>query len=198
MPTIVLIVLPLMRGAALLGLVLVGCGASPPAARDGQGPKPGVGAFASLARCTSGAPPACPGSSCADNAAGAVDGKTVDLAACSTLDLAFTGGTILSKGSGADLAFHLGALAGLTRVEASGDGRSYVIIGFIAREAELPALTNKACAPVVESPTQVTLSLGACNTIAEGRFLRLSRDSSNAAWLTLDAVEALSFAPASP
>jgi len=199
---------------ALLGLALVaGCGASPPPARDLTGPNPVTGQFASLARCTSTAPPACPGVSCADNAAGKAgpDGKTVNLAACGTLDLVFTGGTILScpdqpldgvkSCPSADLRFYLGVLAGLTRVEASGDGQRYVIIGFIARKAELPPGTEKGCGPnwpEVDMPdtTTPTLSLGACNSLSEARFLRLSRDSGNPGALTVDAVEALTFKPA--
>ena len=118
MPTITFIMPPLLRrvriappprsarraraGAILALLLLVGCGASPPPGRDLRGQEwKSTGAFASLARCTSGIPP-CPGSSCAENAVGPSDGKTVDLRACATLDLVFTGGTILSRGGGAD------------------------------------------------------------------------------------------------
>jgi hypothetical protein len=127
---------------------------------------------------------------------GPSDGKTVDLRACATLDLVFTGGTVLSRGGGADLAFHLATLAGLTHVEASRDGQSYVVIGFIGREPDLPPGTSDGCASAMETPTMVTLSLGDCISISEARFLRLSRDTGSAGALVVDAVEALSFKPA--
>jgi hypothetical protein len=182
--------------ALLLAAPALGCEATPPAVADGQGSNPGKDRFASIARCSP--PPVCPGASCADNALGPPDGKIVDLGACATLDLAFTGGTITAT-KPADLALHLGgAVAGLTRVEASRDAMSYTVIGFVApRASDLPAGASATCAASVAGQV-ATLSLGSCNSLAQASFLRLTRDASNPGRLLIDAAEALSFAPLSP
>jgi hypothetical protein len=187
---------PSFATVALLGPLLAGCEATPPAAADGQGLTPGKDRFASIARCTPS--PICPGLSCADNAIGSPDGKTVDLEACGTLDLAFTGGTITAA-KPADLALHLGAaVAGLSRVEASRDGRTYTVIGFVAaRPSDLPSGITATCAASVAGQV-ATLSLGSCNSIAQASFLRVTRDTSIPGRSLIDAAEALSFAPLSP
>jgi hypothetical protein len=190
---------------AILATLFMACSADPPLRTDAQAADLGLGRFASLARCSpdpGAAEPACPGASCIDNARGAPDGKLVGLDLCPTIDLIFTGGTLVAQAprdSGPplfDLRLHLGSSSGLTRVEASFDGKLYLVVGFIAAKAsDLPAGTEASCAAALAGGT-ASLSLSRCNSISNATFLRLSRDDQVPGSATLDAAEAISFAAA--
>lgn len=186
------------RAPLLLAALLAACSAEPPPRADaGAGADLGLGRYASVARCSpdAGQPhPACPGPSCVENAVGAPDGKLVDLAACPTVDLVFTGGTIVAQSGPPDLRLQFGSGAGLTRIEASQDGKSYVVVGFVAANAgDLPAGTKESCAAPLTGGA-AAISLSRCNSIAKATFVRLSRDPDVPGAATLDAAEALSFA----
>ncbi len=189
----------LPRAAAALAVAaLAACEADPPTRADGAlAADLGLGKYAAVARCSPSAgakEPGCPGASCVENAIGAPDGKLVDLGACPTVDLVFTGGTIVAQSGPPDLRLHLGSSAGLTRVEASLDGKSYVVIGFVAAKAsDLPAGSKDSCAAQL-SGGAASLSLSRCNSISKATFVRLTRDEQVVGGATLDAAEALSFA----
>ncbi len=101
------------------------CSAAPPDDyRDGSmvgPPKAGQERFAWLVKCNK-APP-CPGPSCEDNAEGAPDTGTVDLAQCGTMDVAFYGAIVPTTPAGQpELTITFGKLGGTVRVEVSQDG----------------------------------------------------------------------------
>ena len=186
------------RAPLLLAALLAACSAEPPSRADVKIVADlGLGKFASVARCTPGpgqAQPPCPGPSCIDNAVGTPDGKLVDLGACPTIDLVFTGGTIVAQSGPPDLRLHLGSTSGLTRVEASLDGKLYVVVGFVAAKAsDLPVGTDESCAAQIAGGA-ASISLSRCNTISKATFVRLTRDEQVLGGATLDAAEALSFA----
>jgi hypothetical protein len=173
-------------------LLVGGCFAESPETSDGGLP-PGKGNRPSVATCTNPSGqkvPACPGSSCAQNALGAPDGKTVDLAQCEILDLVFTGGTIINDTKKApDLAFTLGSSAGSTRIGASADGVSFKVIAFIGK---LPAGTDSTCAAEL-SGGRALVYFERCETIAAASFIQLVRDTTVKGSATVDAVEGLNF-----
>lgn len=125
----------------------------------------------------------------------------VDLNACTTLDLVFSGGVIRATGvadagpGDFEILVTLGALTGLTRVEASVDGLKYVTIGYLADSPNrLPPKTPDTCLARA-SGTQAWLSLSLCNSITDVGFLRLANDRTSPGAAVIDAVEAISFAP---
>ncbi|MCC6750019.1 MAG: hypothetical protein IT371_20305 [Deltaproteobacteria bacterium] len=178
-------------GALVLLALTVGCQASPPAVDDGGAAAPPQGPYASVAHCTPvGQPERCPGAACGALATGRPDQRGVELAACGTLDAAFVGGTAVARVGTPDLAIHLGgSLSGLVRVEASEDGLRYVVAGFFP---SAPSGTVPDCRAVLQPP-RVLLDFDRCNSIANVRFLRLSRDPQVGGAPTIDAIEALSF-----
>ncbi len=191
-----------VANSMMLLVHLSGCQASPPPPHQGQGPGRSKGNYVSLVHCTppSGRPvPSCPSASCPNNVIGPPDGTTVDLSMCPTLDLIFTGGTIIGQipegATKGDITFTMGNVAGLSRVEASINGSDYIIIGFIAESSNslLPG-AKEHCAATV-SGNQASLFLTRCNPIANASFLRIIRDASVPGTMTIDAVEALSFKP---
>ena len=168
--------------------LVLGCTASEPAYGDGSVLPPVQGPYASLAICT----PAqsCPGPSCAANARGKPDGKTVDMTLCPTLELTFVG-TASTRGPEPDLALHVTSIAGLTRVEASRDALEFKVVGFVNG---LPSGTPEACRSPIQG-NRVLVSLDACNTMTDVSVVRLMRDQMVQGALVLDAIEALSFNP---
>ena len=130
-----------------------------------------------------------PGPSCAANAVGAPDGKTVDMAQCPTLDLTWTSGKVLNIKDNADITLHLNRVAGITRVEASEDGSYYQIVGFIGGT---PAATPITCLSPSKG-TSALIFLGKCNTMTNVSHLRLTRDATVSGSIALDAVEAINF-----
>jgi hypothetical protein len=122
----------------------------------------------------------------------------VDLAACSALDLVFTGGAVIVGKSPElpSLEVTFGLVAGATWVEASVDGASYVLIGVVAEKPEaLPhGVDGKCIASVSGKVAQLKLTL--CHPIGSASHLRLSADPATPGRATVDAVKALVFQPA--
>ncbi len=191
--------LPVILGS----LVAVGaCTASPPLHGDAAAGDLGSGHNATRATCSppfGTAMPACPGTGCPQNAVGAPDGITVDLTACGTLDLFLETGSLISGGTETDdLRVTLGAVGGLTQVEASERGDRYTIIGFIApASVPLPHGAVEACRAKLTGAA-AALSLSRCNTLARATFVRLIRDGTVSGASSVDAIEAISFQPAAP
>lgn len=175
----------------LLGLsVASACEADRPDPSGGTFPPAGQGRTISLARCSPGT--VCPGPDCASKVLGAPDGLHLDLQRCPVLDVAWTGGTVVSSTNMAHIALHVGQVSGLTRVEASDDGIDYVIVGFVGG---VPGGTSQRCLSQL-SGTRVLVALDRCNTLSQATMLRLTRDSAVQGSLKLDAVEALAFVTA--
>jgi len=174
---------------AALALAAAACTAEPPGGDGGSFPPKGQSKYASLARCTPKAK--CPGPNCAANMTGAPDGKAVDMAACATADLTWTAGHVRSETSGPDIALHMGKISGITRVEASTDGATYTVVGFIGGT---PAGTPASCVSSV-SGTTAQIHLDRCNAITNVIHLRISRDTSVKGAISIDAAEALNFSP---
>jgi|GEM_PF-3835513 hypothetical protein len=148
-------------------------------------------AFAGQAKCApvSGGADACPGTGCSQNIVGAVDGQILDLAACTTVDLAFIGGALRARLGQADLAFHLGSLAGRTRIEVSEYGQVYELAAYInSSEGSVP---DRCLAEI--SGNTATVDLGQCNVAYNIAFVRITPDRNYSGRLTVDAVEGLSF-----
>lgn len=131
----------------------------------------------------------CPGDGCTQNIVGAADGTFLDLAACTTVDLAFIGGELRARLGQGDVAFHLGKVEGRTRIEVSQYGQIYELAAYInGSEGSVP---DRCLAQVVGSIA--TVDLGQCNVSYNIGFLRMTPDSSTSGRLTVDAVEGLSF-----
>jgi hypothetical protein len=124
---------------------------------------------------------------------GAPDGTTVDLRACGTLDVAFTGGELLARVGQPELALVVQPPLGAgLRVEASAEGEGYVIVGFAG---DGPSSTAAQCTAPLEGQ-QVLVDLDDCNTIANVGFVRLVYEPRGGTGSVLvDALEALSFKP---
>ena len=177
-----------LPGLLILTMVLAtACSASLPDDRDGTFPPGSKTRYVNLARCTPAMP--CPGPNCADNILGVEDNKTLDMAACPTLDLTWTGGTVLNLQSLPDISLHVARVAGITRVEASQDGVSYTIVGFLGGS---PAGTPATCMAGTR-PNEALIYLGKCNTITNVHHLRITRDITIDGSVVLDAVEALNY-----
>lgn len=171
----------------LSAMLAAACGSTPPGDKDGTFPPVGKTRFVNLARCTPAVP--CPGPNCANNLVGVQDGKIVDMARCPTLDLTWTSGTVLNQKDQPDISLHVTQVAGITRVEASQDGISYQIVGFLGGT---PAGTPLSC--LAGSRTnEALIYLGRCNTITNISHLRLTRDITISGSIILDAVEALNY-----
>ncbi len=187
----------LARPALLFSLLLAtACGADPLEGKPGQYPNTGQTAYPSVATCTqlnSGKPPfSSPG------ALGAPDGQTVDMQSCPTLDLTWTSGTVLDdndKGSGlddkkADIRLHVHRVAGRTRVEASQDGITYKVVGFLG---STPTNFSKSTCLADTSASEALIYLSKCNTITNVHHLRLTRYTKITGSVVLDAVQAIHF-----
>jgi hypothetical protein len=120
-------------------------------------PRSGDPHFGDIATCV---PPvgvpvgSCPGQDCPQNAIGEnePDGSSLQLARCA-LDVVFTRGTIytpefINGGDGGrpDLVIHLGPSAsGSARIEASENGVTYTVIGFLNTPTALPGSVDPRC-----------------------------------------------------
>lgn len=167
-------------------VLLAGCSADPPGFYPMGPDAPKTSVYAATARCVAGT--GCDPSRCSV-AAGAPDNRTVDLARCQQLDLTFAGGEVTNRKDAPDLVIHTGKIAGLTRIEASDEGREFSTVGFIGGT---PAGVPKECLTSV-SGTLVYVDLDTCNTVVNANVVRLIRDTTVNGGPTIDAVKALRF-----
>jgi hypothetical protein len=210
------------RAAALCAASLVlaswaACSADPPPVRSGSAPPLGSDRYANIATCTPvGDEEECPGDGCGDNAQGPPDGVSVWLARCGTLDAVFTAGNIRSLAGRADLAIVINAteigdpddVGGSVRIEASGDGVDFTIVGFIgsAPDPTIPTscraelvLDGSDCATAGSDPTRpcFLVDFADCNTVSNVSFVRISEQRAGEQSVRIDAIRALpdSFCP---
>jgi hypothetical protein len=165
-------------------VLAAGCRASPPPLADGTALPPVEGPYPSFATCT-------PASAEAQNVVGKPDGKTVDMAGCSTLQVSFTSGTIVPALDAPDLAIHTTRADGITRIEASSDGSAWTIAGFVGDS--YPDVPPKCRAEAAGG--QLRVFFDRCNYLTDVAFIRLQRELSSKGGLVIDAIEALSFKP---
>lgn len=172
-------------------IALSRCSATPPTLHDGKGPDGPTGHYASFATCTPTQGAAtCPGSSCATNVVGSPDGETVALANCGTLDVVFTGGSVVTQGDGEDLIIYVGATpGGQTRVEASSDGVAFTIVGFLNQSP--PNTPERCLIAILDGHARVELDR--CNQLSQANFFRLSLADSVGGNVHIDAFEAVAF-----
>ncbi|MCB9556280.1 MAG: hypothetical protein H6707_09280 [Deltaproteobacteria bacterium] len=174
-----------------LAVYLVGCQAPLPSYRDGRAIPSNVGRYASVAHCSNAA--ACQDKICS-TLTGAPDQRGVDLAACGTLDVAFTGGELRSVVGTPDVAIHFLSLPSpvSVRVEASASGAEYVLVGFLGAP---PAGTSLRCElDLPPGELRALLDVTRCNTLSSVQFLRLTDRQSGSGRVLIDAFEGLSLA----
>jgi hypothetical protein len=179
-----------------------GCTAEPPVPAPVPPPPVAAGRFATVATC------GCMSGTCevgdAAQAQGAPDGQYVDLSYCETLDLTFTGGTITPVVDEPDLALHTGLLASGLWVEMSNDGIAYVLGAVVdlagSYVPEKQIIVEDQCKAETVPSThgrRALLHLDRCHTVANIRYVRVTRTNTLDTSLQIDAVEALegSFEP---
>jgi hypothetical protein len=113
------------------------------------------------------------------------------MAACSTLQLNFTTGTLVPALESPDLAIYTTRVDGITRIEASGDGTTWTIAGFVGDN--YPDVPPKCRAETAGG--QLRVFFDRCNYLTDVAFIRLQRELSAKGGLVVDAIEALNFKP---